>query len=167
MPLAVPAALRELLDAFEAGQGMLDVRTGTWDTLGREAAALRRAVFGHEQGISPCRMDGDAGDAQALHAVAYNRLGMPLGTGRLLEAGDGASRVGRMAVRADLRGSGIGRALLQALEGAARQRGDRSVVLDAQAGVEGFYTRTGYAATGRRFDAAGIAHVEMSRRLGA
>jgi GNAT superfamily N-acetyltransferase len=101
------------------------------------------------------------------HAVAYNRLGMPLGTGRLLEAGDGASRVGRMAVRADLRGSGIGRALLQALEGAARQRGDRSVVLDAQAGVEGFYTRTGYAATGRRFDAAGIAHVEMSRRLGA
>jgi predicted GNAT family N-acyltransferase len=92
---------------------------------------------------------------------------MPLGTGRLLEAGDGASRVGRMAVRADLRASGIGRALLQALEGAARQRGDRSVVLDAQAGVEGFYSRAGYAATGQRFDAAGIAHVEMSRRLGA
>ena len=165
-PLAVPAALRELLEAFEAGQGMLDVRTGTWDTLGREAAALRRAVFGHEQGIA-LPLDGDAGDVQALHAVAFNRLGMPLGTGRLLEAGDGASRVGRMAVRADLRASGIGRALLQALEGAARQRGDRSVVLDAQAGVEGFYTRAGYAATGQRFDAAGIAHVEMSRRLGA
>jgi YbgC/YbaW family acyl-CoA thioester hydrolase len=117
--------LRELLEGFEAGQGMLDVRTGTWDTLGREAAALRRAVFGHEQGIA-LPLDGDAGDVQALHAVAFNRLGMPLGTGRLLEAGDGASRVGRMAVRADLRASGIGRALLQALEGAARQRGDRS-----------------------------------------
>ena len=50
----VPAQLRGLLDAFERGEAMVDVRTGTWGEFGREAQALRTAVFVHEQKSARC-----------------------------------------------------------------------------------------------------------------
>jgi YbgC/YbaW family acyl-CoA thioester hydrolase len=80
--LPVPAQLRALLQDFEAGKPMLDVRLGTWDELGREAQLIRTAVFVQEQQI-PAEMEWDAADASCVHAVAYNRFGMALGTGRL------------------------------------------------------------------------------------
>ena len=39
------------LQAFEAGKPMVDVRVGSWDELGREAQAIRTAVFVEEQQI--------------------------------------------------------------------------------------------------------------------
>jgi predicted GNAT family N-acyltransferase len=60
----------------------------------------------------------------------YNRLGMPVATGRLLEHVPGVAKIGRMAVRRALRGSRVGRAeLLQALVDA---RGDRRCARPAQ-----------------------------------
>ena len=41
----VPQSLRDVLQGFEAGQGMVDVRVGGWDDLGREASAIRTEVF--------------------------------------------------------------------------------------------------------------------------
>ena len=52
-----------------------------------------------------------------------NRLGLALATGRLLEHAPGVARIGRMAVDQTLRGSGVGRAVLDALLEAARERG--------------------------------------------
>lgn len=160
----VPAQLRDALDAFERGEPMLDVRTGTWDELGREARSLRTAVFVHEQKI-PAELEWDAADANAVHAVAYNRFGMALGTGRLLEHAPGVAKVGRMAVRHDMRASGIGAALLGALTGVARARGEREVLLHAQRSAEGFYARQGFTVRGQPFEEAGIAHVEMARAI--
>jgi YbgC/YbaW family acyl-CoA thioester hydrolase len=159
----VPAQLRSALEAFERGEAMLDVRTGTWDELGREAQSLRTAVFVDEQRI-PAELEYDAADANAVHAVAYNRFGMALGTGRLLEHGPGVAKVGRMAVRHDMRGAGIGAALLDALARAAAGRGDRELLLHAQRSAAGFYRRLGFAAVGEPFVEAGIEHVAMSRR---
>ena len=158
----VPAQLRELLQGFEAGQPMLDVRVGTWDALGREAQAIRSAVFVQEQGI-PAELEWDATDANAVHAVAYNRFGRALGTGRLLEHAPGVAKLGRMAVLQTMRGSAIGRALLEALVEAARQRGDGAVMLHAQHSAIGFYARAGFVARGNPFDEAGIPHLEMVR----
>ncbi|HMO44662.1 MAG TPA: YbgC/FadM family acyl-CoA thioesterase [Rubrivivax sp.] len=160
----VPAQLRALLQDFEAGQPMLDVRLGTWDELGREAQAIRSEVFIEEQRI-PKELEWDAADASCVHAVAYNRFGMALGTGRLLEHAPGVSKIGRMAVRQSLRGSAIGRALLDRLAGCARERGDRELLLHAQLSAAGFYARAGFSARGAPFDEAGIAHVEMVRAL--
>ena len=70
----VPQALREAFTAFEAGESMVTVRSGDWATLGTEARAVRDAVFIREQGISAA-LEHDAADADALHAVAFNRLG--------------------------------------------------------------------------------------------
>ena len=162
--LPVPAQLRALLQDFEAGKPMIDVRLGTWDQLGREAQTLRTAVFVQEQQI-PAEMEWDAADASCVHAVAYNRFGMALGTGRLLEHAPGVAKVGRMAVQQTLRGAAIGRALLDALIDCARQRGERDVLLHAQISAAGFYSRAGFTTRGHPFDEGGIAHVEMVRAL--
>ena len=41
----VPAALREIFQAYEAGETMVEVTTGPWAELAAEARALRSAVF--------------------------------------------------------------------------------------------------------------------------
>lgn len=161
---AVPQELRDLLNAFEAGRPMVEVRVGAWDELGREAAVIRSTVFVEEQKI-PAEMEWDAADAVCVHAVAYNRFGVPLATGRLLEHVPGVAKIGRMAVLPAMRGSRIGRAVLDALMQAARERGDREALLHAQTSAAPFYARAGFTTRGPVFEEAGIPHVEMVRAL--
>jgi YbgC/YbaW family acyl-CoA thioester hydrolase len=160
----VPQMLRDWLQAFEEREPMVRVDTGDWATLKDPAQALREQVFVHEQGIAP-ELEWDEADASALHAVARNRGGLPLGTGRLLPYAPGVGRIGRMAVRADLRGSGVGMAVLQALTAAARHQGLRELVLHAQLTAAPFYRRVGFLARGPVFDEVGIPHQEMARSL--
>lgn len=160
----VPDALRAVLQGYEAGEPMTEVLTGDWAALGEGASALRRQVFIEEQGI-PAAEEWDAADATAVHAVARNRLGQAIATGRLLPAEDGVGRVGRMAVHRVLRNGGHGEAVLHALENAARARGDRAVTLSAQRDAERFYARSGYAPAGEPFEEVGIPHVEMRKAL--
>jgi YbgC/YbaW family acyl-CoA thioester hydrolase len=163
-PRAVPAALRQIFTDYEGGQPVRHVETGDWAALGNDAGALRRVVFIEEQRI-PQELEWDEYDALSVHAVARNKLGQAIGTGRLLPAENGLARIGRMAVHRTLRGGGHGAAVLKALEDAARMRGDREVALHAQRSAERFYARLGYAPQGEPFDEAGIAHIEMRRLL--
>ena len=158
------AELRELFESFEAGEPMVDVRVGSWRELEAAARPIRAEVFIAEQKI-PAEMEWDDADADAVHAVAFNRLGRALGTGRMLEHVPGVAKIGRMAVAASSRHSGVGRAVLDALLDAARARGDREAVLHAQLGAAPFYERAGFVRRGPEFDEAGIAHVEMLRVL--
>jgi YbgC/YbaW family acyl-CoA thioester hydrolase len=156
----VPPGLRDLLLGFEAGEPCFSVETGDWARLQADAHALRQTVFVDEQKV-PAALEWDAADATAVHALARNRLGLPLATGRLLEPEPGVARIGRMAVRADLRGSGVGRAVLHALLDEARRRGLREAVLHAQLTAAGFYRREGFSPRGAIFEEVGIAHQEM------
>ena len=168
----VPQPLREVLLAFDAGQTMVQVQLGGWGRLGVDASALHEPLFVEAQKIAATPACG-AADAGALHAVAYNRLGLALATGRLLAPAAGElgspealgvasiGRIDRMAVLASLRGSGIGGLLLQALMQAARDRGDAGVLLHAQASAVAFYRRHGFVAQGPVFDEAGIAQQAM------
>ena len=158
----VPAPLRALIEAYEAGQPVTQVQTGDWAALGDAARALRTAVFIEEQGIARAD-EWDEADATAVHAVVTNLLGMPVATGRLLQQAPGEGRIGRMAVDRALRGSGAGRQLIQALQQAAFERGDRRIVLSAQRSAEGFYQRLGYVPEGAPYDEVGIAHIGMAR----
>ncbi|MBG9386935.1 YbgC/FadM family acyl-CoA thioesterase [Caenimonas aquaedulcis] len=160
----IPQALRETLLGYEAGEAMVRVDTGRWKDLGEHAGRLRTEVFVQEQKI-PAEMEWDDGDAVALHAVAYNRLGQPVATGRLLQHEPGIARVGRMAVHRALRGAGVGRQVLQALMTAASARGDWEVMLHAQRSAEDFYLGLGFKPRGEPFEEAGIAHIEMARPL--
>lgn len=162
---AVPAPLRALFAAYEAGERLTDVQLGPWSQLAEPARAVRSAVFIEEQGIAHDE-EWDALDADAVHAVVFNRLGVPVGTGRLLrEPQAGTARIGRMAVDRALRGGGVGRLLIEALQQAAAGRGDRRVVLSAQRSAEGFYRRLGYAPVGQPYDEVGIPHIGMQRDL--
>jgi len=163
-PLPVPPELRALFESFEAGEPMVDVRVGTWHELEAAARPIRAEVFVGEQKI-PADMEWDDADADAVHAVAFNRLGRALGTGRMLEHVPGVAKIGRMAVSSSSRHAGVGRAVLDALVDAARARGDRQAVLHAQLSALPFYERAGFVRRGADFDEAGIAHVEMVRVL--
>ena len=164
-PRPVPAALLEAFRAHASGEAMVTVVVGAWSELGAEAQAIRTAVFVEEQKV-PLALERDAADVDAVHALARNRLGMAVGTGRLLAA-DGPghpARIGRMAVSRAARGANIGRELLEALMTAAGQRGDAEVTLHAQVSAIGFYRRAGFAAHGEPFEEAGIGHLEMRRK---
>jgi YbgC/YbaW family acyl-CoA thioester hydrolase len=160
----VPPLLREILSGYEAGEGMVQVKTGSWADLGNAARKIRTQVFIEEQRI-PADMEWDEADGVALHAVAYNRLGQPLATGRLLQPKPGVAKIGRMAVHKVLRGSGIGRQVLEALLAAAAARGHQEAVLHAQRSAQDFYLGLGFLPRGPAFEEAGIAHIEMSRTL--
>ncbi|MDY0745662.1 YbgC/FadM family acyl-CoA thioesterase [Paucibacter sp. R3-3] len=163
-PKPIPSALRAVIEGFEAGEPVIEVRIGGWDELGAQAGAIRQAVFVDEQKI-PAEMEWDAADASCVHAVAFNRFGMPLATGRLLEHVPGVAKIGRMAVARSMRGGRVGRAVLDALMREGRALGYGEAVLHAQLSAQGFYTRAGFVQRGASFEEAGIGHVEMVRAL--
>jgi len=156
----LPASFRDILLAYEAGEAMALVALGSWQALGVEARQVRDEVFIQEQHIAK-ELVSDQADETAIHALARNRLGLPVATGRLLQRSAGVSQIGRMAVSRVLRGTHLGRAVLQSLLQVARERGDHEVMLHAQRSAVGFYARLGFAPRGEPFVEAGIDHIEM------
>jgi GNAT superfamily N-acetyltransferase len=86
------------------------VDAGSWNELREPARAVREAVFVVEQKV-PREIELDEHDATSRHVLARDGDGSPIGTGRLLPDG----HIGRMAVLADWRGKGVGRAMLERL----------------------------------------------------
>ena len=104
----------------------------------------------------------DRGDA--VHALA-SLDGVPCGAGRFIFTAGGVAKIQRMAVIDDVRGKGVGRALLAFLEAEARRRGATRLTLWAQVRARRFYEKAGYAAEGAEFDdGTGIPHVAMQKR---
>lgn len=132
-------------------------RTGDWQQLRDDAAAVRTAVFVHEQGI-PQEFEWDRWDAGSVHAVAYDGL-RPIGTGRLLPD----AHIGRMAVLAEYRGKGVGGQLLGRLIEEGERQGVEAFELSSQQAVNGFYRRFGFETVGEPYDEVGIAHQRMRR----
>jgi len=134
----------------------INISLNDWTTQKQAACSVREQVFIIEQKI-PLEMEMDKTDEHCIHAVATNSVGTPIGTGRLLPDG----HIGRMAVLASARGSGVGGQLLQSLMQAAKERGDQRVVLSAQSQVEGFYARYGFKVISKEYVEAGINHIDM------
>jgi len=160
----LPDALRALQAAHAAGEPVFTLQVGDWAELGTAAGSVRTEVFVHEQGI-PKELEWDTEDNTAVHALVSNRIGQPLATGRLLQHAPGVGRIGRMAVKKALRGTRVGRAVLEALVQAGADRGDFEVLLHAQTSAEGFYLRCGFTSRGEVYEEAGIPHIEMFKPL--
>ncbi len=150
--------------AAQRGESMIDLRLGDWHELGGVIQPLRIEVFVDEQKV-PLDLEIDPQDPEHLHAVAVDRFGRALATGRLMRGAPGVARIGRMATAASMRSRGLGRTVLDALIESAAQRGDHEVRLHAQIAARGFYERAGFVEEGEPFDDAGIAHIEMVKRL--
>jgi predicted GNAT family N-acyltransferase len=128
------------------------------------AFALRRAVFEVEQGV-PRPLDRDAFDDRASHVIAYDASGRCVGTGRLVRLSRRTGQIGREAVSAEQRRTGIGAALLESLERMAVLQGLSEVTLNAQLPAEPFYRKRGYVTEGEPFLDQGVPHVLMRKVL--
>lgn len=160
----VPQILRDILLGYEAGEAVTALQLGSWDALRNLAVPLRTEVFVDEQGVDQV-LEWDAHDAECVHAVLCNRLGAPVATGRLLPSVEGVAKIGRMAVKRVLRGQRLGDQVLTALMDAARQRGDKEILLHAQCSAEKFYLRQGFRRQGEVFMEADMPHIEMVCKL--
>ena len=137
--------------------------------------ALRYEVFVVGQSV-PVELERDDLDVGADHAVAYDGPQL-LGTGRLVDGAideDGrhdpgtagtVGTIGRMAVAAEARGAGVGRALLDLLVARAAERRLPAVELHAQLHARAFYERAGFVPFGEVYVEAGIEHLGMRREL--
>jgi ElaA protein len=119
---------------------------------------LRTDVFVVEQECAYPELDGRDTETGTRHlwlsrgdeVVAYLRI----------LADHGVERIGRVAVAKHERGSGhAGRLVAEALTVV----GNRPAVLEAQAHLQGFYARYGFAVTGPEYLDDGIPHVPMRR----
>ncbi|ATL82238.1 GNAT family N-acetyltransferase [Streptomyces malaysiensis subsp. malaysiensis] len=140
--------------------------------------AVRRQVFVVEQRI-PVEEEMDAYDEHAVHLLATDGAGRPVGTVRFLHGAaadkkyghagvDGATTavLGRLAVTRAARGTGLGADLVRAVEAEAHRRGLSQVYLEAQTHALGFYERLGYEAYGPEFEeGSGIPHWAMRRAV--
>lgn len=124
---------------------------------------VRFAVFVDEQRIDP-DIEMDDRDAQCEHVLAWDERGEAVGTGRI-DFGAGG-KVGRVAVLARARRTGVGTVLMETLHELARSRGGIAAVwCNAQLSAVPFYLGLGYRIVGDRFEEAGIDHVRMEREL--
>jgi predicted GNAT family N-acyltransferase len=118
--------------------------------------AVRTAVFVKEQGVA-LTLELDGHDAVALHLLAEDAQGRPIGTARLLPDG----RIGRMAVLPHWRRRGVGGALLRESLRLATDSPGMCPFLNAQRDAVGFYLRHGFVPEGEEFLEAGIPHRRM------
>jgi predicted GNAT family N-acyltransferase len=132
------------------------LRSGDWSELAEQCRAVRDQVFVLEQGV-PVELEHDALDPQCLHVLAFQANGEGIATGRLLPDG----HLGRMAVRKEWRGLGVGGAILALLLEEARERSHPKVMLNAQLSAIGFYRSFGFLEVGSPFVEAGIDHQAM------
>lgn len=124
---------------------------------------LRRVVFIEEQGVSEADEVDDL-DEVALHLLALQD-GVAIGSARLLVQGE-VGKIGRVCVLQQVRGAGIGAALITAA--VARLRavpGVTKAKLGAQVHAIRFYEGLGFQAFGPVYDDAGIAHRDMALGL--
>jgi len=130
---------------------------------------LRQAVLRPHMTIDELARAGHAG-ADALWCAAYDDAGEVVGTGAVSRGsppwapGEPAWRVRAMAVAPDLRGRGIGSAVLDALLDHVRRHGGGLTWCNARTPARGLYARAGFVAVGDEFEIEHIGpHVAMAR----
>ena len=139
------------------------VRVVSWSEAAAQLSAVRRAVFIDEQRV-PEELEWDGEDEGAIHVLATDSEGNPIGTGRLLIHG-ARGHIGRMAVLKSWRKQNAGSVILQTLMAAAGQRDCTELFLNAQTYAMPFYERFGFKREGVEFLDAGIPHYRMGLHL--
>ena len=131
-----------------------------------EVLQLRSEVFVVEQAC--IFQDLDGADDQAMHLLG--RLGGQLvAYARCFPAGVkyAEASIGRVITRSSARASGMGHVLMQhAIDAIHSHWGTPPIRIGAQARLEKFYNRHGFAKVGPLYLEDGIDHIEMVRPAG-
>lgn len=133
--------------------------------LSDDARTLRTLVFMDEQGFEH-EFDEHDEPGRAIHLVLHDE-GEPIATGRLFPSSGEKDvwMLGRIAIVAERRGTGLGRVLITELERIAALEGAVRVELSAQVRASGFYERCGYRQVGEPYDDEGCPHIKMVKSL--
>lgn len=123
-----------------------------------QALAVRTLVYVGEQNC-PWAEEFDGNDYAATHVLGLIE-GEPAVTARIRWFADFA-KLERLAVRAEHRGEGHGRRLLEYLIELCREKGFCKIYLHAQAQLQRFYQRHGFCRIGQPFGFSDHAYVEM------
>ena len=110
-------------------------------------------------------VDQLASEMDSHHLAAFDDEGRILGCLMLTPREGGEVQMRQVAVKPEMQGTGLGRALVEEAERKARDLGFTRVMLHARDGAIGFYARLGYAREGDLFTEVGIAHQQMTKRL--
>ena len=120
---------------------------------------LRSTVFVVEQACPYPELDGRDTEVGTEHRWLEDDSGV-LAYVRLLAEPDGTTRLGRVVTRADARGDGLARRLV---DGVLADHADLRA--DAQAHLAGWYENLGFVVTGPEYLEDDILHVPMRRTV--
>lgn len=130
-----------------------------------EVLQLRDQVFVLEQQSIYGDIDGT--DPHCWHLSGRNAKGQLLAYARLIAPGQkypDAAAIGRVVIPPQLRGSGLGKPLLQqAIHHCQRLFPGADIMLSAQAERQGFYAAFGFVPASAPYDDGGIIHLDMRR----
>ncbi|NCC08448.1 MAG: GNAT family N-acetyltransferase [Clostridia bacterium] len=129
------------------------------NALMKTAYALRNEVFTDEQGF-PAEIDIDEMDETAYHVVGFDGQ-MPVCTARIYLEHEGVYHAGRIAVKKIMRGTGLGKRMINELLNKAKALGANRVELGAQYDKAGFYEACGFARCGEKYMDADYPHIPM------
>lgn len=125
----------------------------------------RQLVFSVEQNCA--YLDADGFDALSFHLAAWSGdRTVPLAYARVVQPGHKYAEpsIGRVITTSAVRGTGLGRALVQrAITGCTQAFPGQGIRISAQARLQRFYEGFGFAAVGAPYLEDGIAHTEMLR----
>jgi len=126
-----------------------------------EALAVRRQVFGREFGYT-----NDPDDLDPIaHTMLIHQDGRVVACGRVAPLPDGRYKLGKIALLGELRGGGMGRKLVEALEFKALELGAQEVFLSARHPAMAFYKHIGYTPYGEPFMSGPEPHTDVKKVL--
>jgi ElaA protein len=132
--------------------------------------ALRQRVFVVEQ--SCVFLDADGRDQASLHLFAVREANDPHGRDEVVAClrivSPGAKfdlpSLGRIVTAPEVRGTGLGRAIVaKAIEAVEERWGKVAIAISAQRHLALFYGEFGFAQIGEPYDEDGIPHIDMRR----
>ena len=126
--------------------------------------ALRHEVLRVPLGLA-FTVDQLASESGSHHLAAFDGEGRILGCLMLTPQAAGEVQMRQVAVKPEMQGTGLGRALVEEAERRARGLGFARMMLHARDKAIGFYDRLGYAREGDLFMEVGIVHQQMAKNL--
>lgn len=122
---------------------------------------LRIEIFVKEQGV-PEENEFDEYDLQVPHLVIFSD-GEAVATGRIIPYGENTVKIGRIAVKKDKRGLGLGEKIVRELLRKAKEDGAKTVRVGAQTHAVGFYEKCGFSLVGTpEYLEENIPHYDMT-----
>lgn len=123
------------------------------------AKPLRDEVFVDEQGF-PAHLEDDEHEGTAWHYIVEEN-GKTIATGRLIQLEEAVWKLGRIAVKKSVRGTGLGTKVTNALIAKAKELGSKTIKISGQTHAVPFYEKFGFAIAGVEFMEENLPHVDM------